>query len=135
MSKKDLTTCGGNTFLGGPCTTTGNSVTQKSFNNLPPHTQLRIVAKYLFIDSWDGESAYMKLDDRVAWSEAYDHAAFANKGVNLCGNDTPEGRYMRHIDVTVPHTTANFDLTFGATTDEHACDESFGVDGVMVFVR
>jgi len=134
-SKKDLTMCGGNTFLGGPCTATGNTETQKTFKNLPSHTQLRIVAKYLFIDSWDGESAYMKLDDRVAWSDTYNHAAFAKNGVNICGNDTPEGRYMRHIDVTVPHTSDGFDLHFGATTDEHSCDESFGVDGVMVFVR
>merc|ERR1712048_476390 len=106
----------------------------KTFSNLPEHTQLRVSAKYLFIDSWDGESAYMKIDDRIAWADTYNHAS-VKKGISICGNETPEGRYMTPIDVTIPHTGSEFDLTFGATTDEHACDESYGVDNIMVFAR
>merc|ERR1711998_618163 len=55
-SQKDITECAGQKFLGGPCTKAGDSKVTKTFTNLPPHTQLRVAAKYLFIDSWDGES-------------------------------------------------------------------------------
>lgn len=134
-SHTDVTECAGNKFLGGPCTNTGSSDVHKTFDNLPEHTQIRVSAKYLFIDSWDGESAYMKVDNRVAWADSYNHAEVVGKGINICGNETPEGRYMRNIDVTIPHTGSAFDLTFGATTDEHACDESYGVDNIMIFVR
>jgi len=131
----DLTECAGNKFLGGPCTKAGSTEVKKTYTGLPPHSQLRVAAKYLFIDSWDGESAYMKINDHVQWAETYNHAQVEGKGINVCGNETPEGRYMRNLDVTVPHTTDDFTLTFGATTDEHSCDESFGVDSIMVFVR
>jgi hypothetical protein len=135
-SQKDITECAGQKFLGGPCTKAGDSKVTKTFTNLPPHTQLRVAAKYLFIDSWDGESAFMSVDGRHVWADTYNHASIdRSKALNVCGNETPEGRLMRNIDVTVPHTEGSFELTFGATTDEHSCDESFGVDSVMIFVR
>merc|ERR1711965_125095 len=133
---KETTECAGQKFLGGPCTKGGDSELSKTYTKLPPHTQLRIPAKYMFIDSWDGESAYMKVNDSPVWADTYNHAQVeAKSGINVCGNGTPEGRFMRNIDVTVPHNGPTFDLKFGATTDEHSCDESFGVDSVMVFVR
>lgn len=135
-SEKDVTECAGQKFLGGPCTKAGDSKVTKTFSNLPPHTQLRVSAKYLFIDSWDGEHAFMSVDGRHVWADTYNHASLdRSKSLNVCGNETPEGQLMKNIDVTVPHTGSSFELTFGATTDEHACDESFGVDSVMIFVR
>lgn len=135
-SHKDLTDCAGHKFLGGPCTKAGDTEVSKIYNKLPPHTQVRITAKYLFIDSWDGESAYMKVNDSPVWADTYNHAEVeAKSGINVCGNGTPEGRFMRNIDITVPHTGGSLDLKFGATTDEHSCDESFGIDSVMIFVR
>jgi len=135
-SEKDITECAGQKFLGGPCTKAGDSTVTKTFTNLPPHSQLRVAAKYLFIDSWDGEHAYMSVDGRHVWADTYNHASLdKSKSLNVCGNETPEGQLMKNIDVTVPHTGSTFELTFGATTDEHSCDESFGVDSVMIFVR
>lgn len=131
---KDVSECAGNKFLGGPCTKGGSTELKKVYSGLPAHSQVRITSKYLFIDSWDGEHAYLNVDGRPAWADTYNHASVA-KGLNLCGNDTPEGRLLSHIDVTIPHTADSVELTFGATTDEHACDESFGVDSVMIFVR
>jgi len=131
---KDVSECAGNKFLGGPCTKGGSTELKKVYSGLPAHSQVRITSKYLFIDSWDGEHAYLNVDGRAAWADTYNHAS-VTKGLNVCGNDTPEGRLMSHIDVTIPHTADSVELTFGATTDEHACDESFGVDSVMVFVR
>jgi len=92
----------------------------------------------MFIDSWDGESGYLKLDDKVVWTETYNHSDGNSNiahGINICGNETPERKFRRSIDLTVPHNSDSITLVFGATTDEHPCDESFGIDSVMLFVR
>jgi len=135
-SNSAVTECAGRHILGGHCVEHGKGEVSKTFTNLPPHTQIRINAKYMFIDSWDGESGFLKADTNLVWTESYNHAdGDAKHGINLCGNETPERKFGRSIDVTVPHTQDSITLTFGATTDEHPCDESFGVDSVMLFTR
>jgi len=137
-SHGEVTECGGHKLLGGHCVQQSGGKTEisKTFSDLPLHTHVRVNSKYMFIDSWDGESGYLKLDGNVVWTEAYNHNdGEQHKGFNICGNETPERKFGRQIDVTIPHTGNSIELTFGATTDEHPCDESFGVDSVMVFVR
>jgi len=135
-SHGQITECAGHHILGGHCVETSKGQVSKTFGNLPPHSQIRINAKYMFIDSWDGESGYLKVDNNLVWTESYNHAEGDTKhGINLCGNETPERKFGRSIDVTVPHSAESITLVFGATTDEHPCDESFGVDSVMVFIR
>jgi len=135
-SHAELTECAGRKILGGHCVEKDTPELTKTFDNLGPHSQVRIVAKYLFIDSWDGESGYLKVDGNPMWVEAYNHAVGdAKHGINMCGNETPERKFSSSIDVTVPHTGDSVTLAFGATTDEHSCDESFGIDSVMIFTR
>jgi hypothetical protein len=131
----EVTECGGHRILGGHCVQSGKGELTKTFVNLPPHTQIRINAKYMFIDSWDGETGYLKADNNMVWAESYNHADGGKQGINICGNETPEKKFGRTIDLTVPHTKDSITLTFGATTDEHPCDESFGIDTVMIFIR
>jgi hypothetical protein len=134
-SHAEVTECGGHRILGGHCVQSGKGELTKTFTDLPPHSQIRINAKYMFIDSWDGETGYLKADNNMVWAESYNHADGATQGINICGNETPEKKFGRTIDLTVPHTQNSITLTFGATTDEHPCDESFGIDSVMIFTR
>jgi len=135
-SHGNITNCGGHSILGGHCVETAKGEVSKTFTGLPPHSQIRLNAKYMFIDSWDGESGYAKIDNSLVWTETYNHADGDSKhGINLCGNQTPERKFGRSVDVTVPHSSDSVTVVFGATTDEHPCDESFGVDSVMLFVR
>jgi len=135
-SHSNITQCGAHRILGGHCVENGKGEVSKTFTNLPPHSQIRVNAKYMFIDSWDGETGFMKLDNNIVWSENYNHAeGNSTHGINICGNETPERKFGRSVDVTVPHTQNDVTIVFGATTDEHPCDESFGIDSVMVFVR
>jgi len=137
-SHGEMTECAGRKVLGGHCVERNSKDKElsKQFNNLPPHTQVRVVASYMFIDSWDGETGYMKVQDNTVWAETYDHAlGDAKHGINMCGNGTPERKFKRAIDITVPHTGTSVQVSFGATTDEHSCDESFAIDSVMVFTR
>jgi len=132
----EVTECAGRHILGGHCVEKAVPELTKTFENLPPHTQIRVTAKYYFIDSWDGESGFLKADGRTVWLDTYNHADGDLKhGINLCGNATPERKFGTPIDVMIPHTGSSVTLSFGATTDEHSCDESFGIDSVMIFTR
>jgi hypothetical protein len=132
----EITECAGHHILGGHCVEKAIPELTKTFTKLPPHTHLRVTAKYMFIDSWDGESGFMKIDGNTVWVQTHNHAeADAKHAINLCGGPAPETRFGIPIYVTIPHTAESATVSFGATLDEHPCDESFGVDSVMVFTR
>jgi len=58
-----LSNCGNNNyFLGGHCKLSSDELS-KTFENLPKHEHVRIVATYHMFDNWQGEYAYMKLND------------------------------------------------------------------------
>jgi hypothetical protein len=128
----ETSSVGGNTFLGGHCKTAGTTVTKK-FSNLPPHSSLRVSARYHFIDSWEGESSFLKVDDKFAWMDSND-VRNAPAGINVAGNESPERKFGTPVDVIVPHTSNSVLLAFGSNLDQDACDESFGIDDVAVHV-
>jgi hypothetical protein len=74
---------GKNTFLGGHCNFSYNEV-HKTYKNLPDHKAIRVNAAFHMFDSWDGESAYMKIDDEIVWTKQAQHS---EKGINICGGD------------------------------------------------
>jgi len=74
---------GKNTFLGGHCNFSYNEV-HKIYKNFPPHKAIRLNAAFHMFDSWDGETAYMKIDDEIVWTKQAQHS---EKGMNICGGD------------------------------------------------
>merc|ERR1711907_475946 len=120
----------GDRFMGGHCNFAAGTMSKKY--ELPEHSHLRVQARAHFIDSWEGESAFLQLDDKTVWSQSVD--ARNSKGLNIAGGDHPEHKWGDVIDVVVPHSAPTVFLEFGSPLDQHACDESFGVDDVMVHV-
>jgi len=139
-SRKDVSSCGGINMLGGYCKFGQGEVT-KSFGPFPAHTQLRIKGTYHFIDRWIGESAFLKLNvgrdggPTVVWTDRHSEDG-QTKGMNVCGQaDTPEGKFAQPFEVTVPHSMAMLEATFGSTMDsQDACDQSWGVSGLEIYV-
>lgn len=123
---------GGNAFLGGHCNFSFNEVT-KVFKNLPEHSKLKINAAFHMIDSWDGEMAYMKVNDEIVWTKKGQFSP--DKGLDICGGEHNDPAFNIPVDVTVPHDKSEIKITFGSTLDEEPCNESFGVDDVMIYVR
>jgi len=121
-----------NTFLGGHCNFSFQEV-NKTFKNLPPHNKLKVNAAFHMLDSWDGEYAYMKIAGEKVWTKRGQHPA--DKGINICGGDFNDPAFNIPVDVTVPHTSEEVLITFGSTLDEEPCNESFGIDDVMIYVR
>lgn len=140
-SRPVVSQCAGIHMLGGYCKFSSGEV-NKTFSALPPHSMLRIVANYHFIDRWIGEAGYMKLSigqdgcSVVVWSEQHAQQESKN-GLSLCGQAAvPEGKFASTIDITVPHNLASVTLGFGSTMDAaDPCDESWGVSGIEVYVR
>lgn len=126
--------CGdGNHFAGGHCRVAAHRLS-KAVLGLPPHSQLRLQARFHFIDRWTGETAYAQVDGEYAWADA--HTASARAGVNLCGNaEHGEHRMGTVVDVVLPHTDDAAEIAFGSTLGADPCEASFGVDDVVVSVR
>jgi len=129
------TTCGGTKkMLGGYGMFAGGEVTRTIKGLKAKHKELRVKANFHFIDSWESETAYLKVDGDFMWSDIYDYQV-ARTGVNICGSVAAEGKYTSHIDVVIPHNTSSVTLTFGSTLDQSPFDESWGVDDIEILVR
>lgn len=125
----------GSTHLAGHCAENEGEVS-KTFSGLgTEHTHLRMRANFHFLDSWEGETAFAKLGDKVVWTEVHDTRGMMDLGENLCGGEHADTKMGTLIDVTVPHTGDSIDVSFGGLLDEHPCNESFGVDDVMISIR
>jgi hypothetical protein len=135
-SENALTHCGDhNLFLGGHCSSHGSGESSRIFKSLPAHTMVRITARFHFIDSWDGESAYAKVNGEVVWLDAHSSSAPTTGGISLCGGSAADSKMGTLIDVAVPHTGDSLTLAFGSTLDQNSCEESWGVDDIEIFVR
>ena len=138
-SNKTVSKCNGITMLGGYCIFSKGE-TEKIYDKLPEHNMIRIQANFHFIDNWNGESGYLKIDNgkngemNFIWIESY--SAFeGNFGVNVCGGKMPEGKFSSPIDVVVNHNSDSIKIAFGSNLEMDPCDESFGISGVRIFVR
>jgi len=134
-SNSSTTTCGNpdKMILGG-CGKFANGEVSKTFFNLPEHTIIRLRANYHFIDSWGGETAYAKLQDRYVWTDSFDSQA-TKEGINICCSPAPESKYSVPIDITLPHTESTLKVAFGSTLTLAPTEQSWGVSDVQISVR
>jgi hypothetical protein len=51
------------------------------------------------------------------WIEKYDHS-IAENGINVCGQNVPEGKLTTIIDVEIAHTKEELILTFGSSLQD-----------------
>jgi len=126
-------------FLGGHCIIATGEV-RRRFEELPRHTQVRVTGRYHMIDRWQGETAFLKVDDHYVWAE-HSRASAPGVGLEMCGSkEFPEKKMSIPIDVTMQHTESFLEVAFGSkglpqNQPEDPCNRSFGVDDVMIYVR
>jgi len=126
--------CDGNDHhLAGHCKEVQDEV-KKVFSNLGEHKFIRLQARYHFLDSWEGETAFAKIGDRIVWSDVNDVRGMHPNTLNACGGEHPDTKISVPIDVTIPHNGDSVLVSFGSNLDEHPCNESFGIDDVMISV-
>merc|ERR1711937_173287 len=125
-SNDTTTTCGGYALLGGFGQFAGGEV-KKTFAN------------FHFIDSWQGETAFARVDDSYVWTDRYDSspAAGTTKG-NICGKpEVPEMKFATPVDIVAPHDpqATKVKVSFGTTLDADPSSASWGLSSVAVYIR
>jgi len=132
--------CAGLWMLGGP-NRLGSAEVTKTYT-LPKHTEVKVTARYSFIDNWDDDTGYMKLDGQTVWTEEYTWCPqfftfICPKGHNACGSEFYPDKLSRLISVSVPHTKDTLTVTFGSTipSELSPAEVSYGISGVTVEVR
>lgn len=113
---KDTLQCAGLTLLVGQRNPLQSSFA-KAFSALPEHNQVRVQATVHFVDDWQGDTAYLKVNGEYVWTFSHDQRN--SKGaINLCGSATfPESRFSVPIDVALPHTGSALRVEFGSTLE------------------
>jgi len=102
---------------------------------LPLHTSLRITGLVHFVDDWQGETAFLKIDGEYVWSDAVDQENTPGK-MSVCGSDKfPEIRFSVPIDIVIPHSAAKVELLFSTTVETDAFDARFGISNIALHLR
>lgn len=117
-------------FLGGASQFGNGASTQRVFDlRQMPHTQARVTLDFLILDTWDGESAIV----RVEGSEVY-NMTFTYGGTPLCGGGTSD-RGAQPVATQLAHTANDLTVQATSTLDQSSDDESWGIDNVRVLIR
>jgi hypothetical protein len=127
-SSQERSACNDDFFLGGLCKLSSEEVSLAV--DLQPHSRVRVKANFHMLDAWMGQSGYLTVDDKVVWSRP---GLFGK--LDVCGGSSPDAALSLAIDVTIPHTSRSVSLKFGSTLSEDACEASYGVDDVELYVQ
>lgn len=124
--------------LGGHCAFAGHN-SSRTFQRLPPHTQVMLTARFHFLDAWGlGETAFAAVDGDYVWAEAAPAApspALAARSLDVCGGPAPDARLSAPVHVSLPHSGNSLTVLFGSTLVGDACTASWAVDDVALYVR
>lgn len=117
---------------------------KKTYDSIPEHTMVRIIASYHFIDQWMGEVGFLKINSHLtdiskleyAWVQKYDTSKINSENpINVCGASYPEFQLSHHIDIVVPHNKESLILAFGSTLEtEDPAEASFGVSSIQIYI-
>ena len=139
-SEQAISNCGTSPdlFLGGYCKFSSN-IASKTFK-LPPHNYIQIQLTFHFLDKWESESAFMKIDGNYVWSESYQSCSnmysdlCQTSGINVCGDDFPDrmGFPVRYIG---KHNQTNVKLEVSTNLKRSACEVSWGIDDIQIYIR
>ncbi|EAR86683.2 bowman-birk serine protease inhibitor family protein (macronuclear) [Tetrahymena thermophila SB210] len=119
-------------MLGGfDLTGSGNFIYYQS-GTIPYHWKLRIKVKVIYIDTWDSEYFYLKVDGQTVLSDRKDQRDFSS---NFCGtaNRNTNDQIIEY-DITVNHSGTSFILGFETNLDESLTNESFGISNLIAVI-
>ena len=132
-SFKEKSICGGVFMLGGYELLSEEEIGLE-IKGLRKHAEVRVEANFHFIDAWHGESGYMMIDGEYVWTESNDYT-LAKAAINVCGGLYGESKFQSTIDVVVPHTSEDLDVTFGSTLVSAPSLASYGISSFRISLR
>ena len=121
--------CGANKILGGFNQMANGYTLQKTFSNLPAHSQMEISFDFLRIDSWDNENLYVSIDDIIIFTAIYNGLT----GNQLCGLQVFLDDYIAILG-KLAHTSSLATIKIWTSLDQGPTDESFGIKNFAVYL-
>lgn len=131
-----VTTCSGSEeqwlMLGGAGVFSTNAYIVKTFENLPPHTGLRIQADWWKIDRWNSKQLQIFVDG----GKAYASNVYSSEGrTHLCGATRwRQGDLKIDLDTTVYHEAANARIYITSSLDGQSTG-FWGINNVRVTLQ
>lgn len=128
-------------MLGGYCQLSTKEV-QKTIQDLPEHSMIRIEALYHFLGKWDSHTGYLKVDPyatdkdmgKYVWTYRCKNLLTTSPTIKFCKN-LDVCKIGVPINVTMKHSDKKIKLIFGSTLDGNPCEQSYGVSDVRIYIR
>lgn len=126
-------------FLQHDCKSPMNEVFYEN-NDLPNHTELKINLNFHFIDKWEGQQAWLKVDDIYLWSETHTwcetefYSTCAKQGLDTCLESYPDKMGV-FLTFSIKHTGQQVKITVGTNIPKDKCDLHWGIDNVEILLR
>ena len=113
---------------------------EKTFHEIDAHSELKIFVNVHFLDQWEGEQAYIQINDETVWTRTYQwcntifHYKCVTDGVNVCGEAYPDliGQYVMFV---YPHTAKTVKIRIGSSLKSGNCDANWGFNNFMLYLR
>jgi hypothetical protein len=94
-----------------------------------------------FIDEWEGETLYAKIDDQIFFTQSYNWCEklipwYCKKyNINVCGRDDISDTMAFPVLFVGEHDQESLKLTVGSNLKKKPCDASWGIDDVQIYIR
>jgi hypothetical protein len=138
-TKTTTSKCGINKVLGGYCVLSHDEISKK-YKIEKSFSEIKINVNFDFFDKWEGESAYMKINDKVVWVDKYNWCdklltyRCKEKGINVCGAEYPD-RINVPIEIILPLNENEFTISFGSNIEKNSCEASWGIENIEIYIR
>jgi len=102
--------------------------------NLPAHTQVQLQATVHFVDDWQGETAYLKINGEYAWTKSHGQEIIGHT-VNVCGSSQfGETSFTVPVDIAVWNKDNQLKVEFGTTLDP-SVTAYLGLSSINLYIR
>ena len=120
-------------MLGGLKLLGAGTQTTQSFDLLgTPHSEVAVNIDYVVLQSWDGESALVYVDDIEMYNVSYDADTAS---VDHCGAKIWKDHGPQPVQIQTPHAADSVTVRVTSSLQEPLDNESFGVDNIVISVR
>ena len=129
VSTPHMQVCNSQNVYGGSPNFTAGAYAEKTYTGLLPHYQATVKVRFFFIDTWDSEIMYIKVDGAEIFSREYNGASAVT---NYCGISNQKDTISELTTNAFTHTAENLTLTITTNLDED--NEAFAFNNLQIII-
>lgn len=128
-SPNSLSSCGGESMIGGSGVFGNGGTSQKTFSGLPAHYGVVVSFRAYFIDSWDSEYFHVYADGNEIYVERW---VFTPSPLQFCGQGNFNDIGFDRSTNIFAHTANTITISFSAALNEDAANEAIGLNSLQI---